>query len=153
MLEQVEERLLPPLNVVEDRDQRGVLFEELAERPGDLLGGRHHVRPAEQRTDRRSGRLVRGRRTELLEDFDDGPVGDPLAVGEAAALDEPGLEGGERLRDEARFADARLADDRHKFAAPLRQRSLPRLFDRGELPLAPHEARLGAALWRLAYAK
>ncbi len=90
-----------------------------SERPGDLLGGRHHARPGEQRTDRRSGHLVRGRRTELLEDFDDGPVGDPLAVGEAAALDEPGLEGRERLRDEARFADAGLADDRHQLAAPL----------------------------------
>ena len=41
LLDQVEERLLAPLDVVEDaRRAARLLLEQLAERPGDLLGGR-----------------------------------------------------------------------------------------------------------------
>ncbi len=38
MLDQVEERLLAPLDVVEDAHERRALLEQLAEGPGDLLG-------------------------------------------------------------------------------------------------------------------
>ena len=37
MLDQVEERLLAPLDVVEHDDERRLLLEQLPERPGDLL--------------------------------------------------------------------------------------------------------------------
>ena len=37
MLDQVEERLLAPLDVVEHDDERRLLLEQLAERPADLL--------------------------------------------------------------------------------------------------------------------
>ena len=38
VLDEVEERLLAPLDVVEQADERRLLLEQLAERPGDLLG-------------------------------------------------------------------------------------------------------------------
>ena len=41
MLDQVKERLLAPLNVIEDDDQRPLrrsVLQRLAEGPGDLLG-------------------------------------------------------------------------------------------------------------------
>ena len=44
MLDQVEERLLAPLDVVEDKDERRLLLEQLAERPGDLLRRRPRLR-------------------------------------------------------------------------------------------------------------
>jgi hypothetical protein len=37
VLDQVEERLLAPLEVIEHDDQRSLLFEQLPEGPGDLL--------------------------------------------------------------------------------------------------------------------
>ena len=37
MLDEIEKRLLAPLNVVEQHHDRRLLFEELAERPGDLV--------------------------------------------------------------------------------------------------------------------
>ena len=46
VLDQVEERLLAPLDVVEDDDQRPLrrcVLERLAERPGDLLRGRRRL--------------------------------------------------------------------------------------------------------------
>ena len=67
-----------------------------------------------------------GQRVELLDHLDHRPVRDALAVGEAAAADDPGVDRGERLRDEARLADAGLADDRHQLAALLGERALPR---------------------------
>lgn len=41
LADQVEERFLSPVDVVEDADERSylrLLFEQLAERPGDLIG-------------------------------------------------------------------------------------------------------------------
>ena len=53
MLDEVEERLLAPLDVVEDaRRAARLLLEQLAEGPGDLVGGRRLLRLAEQRPDR-----------------------------------------------------------------------------------------------------
>jgi hypothetical protein len=56
---------------------------------------------AEKDANRSRGRGIRGQRGELLDHLDYRPVSDPLAVGEAASLDNGRLEGGERLRDEA----------------------------------------------------
>ena len=47
-LDQVEEGLLAPLDVVKDDDERRLLLEQLAERPGDLIGVRALVALAEQ---------------------------------------------------------------------------------------------------------
>ena len=86
MFDQLEEGLLAPLDVVEDDEDRGRGFEQLAESPGDLLPGRRNVL-AEERADR----LFRVRLDldvgELLDDLDDRPVRDPLSVGEAAAAE------------------------------------------------------------------
>ena len=46
VLDQVEERLLAPLDVVEHDDERRLLLEQLAERPGDLLRRRPRLRLA-----------------------------------------------------------------------------------------------------------
>ena len=95
VLDEVEERLLAPLDVVEDdHERRRLLLEQLAERPGDLLGGRRLLALAEQRADRRRGGPVGRQRVELLEHLDHRPVGDPLAVGEAAAADDPSVDRG-----------------------------------------------------------
>ena len=64
MLDQVEERLLAPLDVVEDDHQRLLgrsLLERLAKRPGDLICD-VLARLAQQRADRRGSRSI-GRRT------------------------------------------------------------------------------------------
>jgi hypothetical protein len=62
VLDQVEERLLAPLNVVEDDHDRplgrGVL-QRLAKGPGDLVRRRHLLRLTEQRANRRRGGLIR----------------------------------------------------------------------------------------------
>ena len=156
MLDQVEERLLAPLDVVEDDHQRPLgrsLLERLAERPGDLLGRRRRLRLAEQRADRRRGGLVRGQHVELLQHLDDRPVGDPLAVGEAAAADDRRLDRRQELRGEPRLADAGIADDRDQLAALLGPHALPRLPEQRELALTPDEPRLVPPLRRVAHAQ
>ena len=91
MLDQVEVGLLAPVQVVEDADERLLerdSLEPLAECPGDLLARGDHLLVA----DEGAKRLVRDRihlgRWQLLHHLDNGPVGDALAVGEAAAADE-----------------------------------------------------------------
>ena len=91
-LDQIEERLVAPLEVVEDHDQRRLLLEQLPERPGDLVPARPDVRLAQERPDRRRRDRIRRQRCELLHDLDDRPVGDPLAVGQAAAPDDASLD-------------------------------------------------------------
>ena len=95
VLDQVEERRLAPVDVVEDDDERPLArsrLEQLAERPGDLLAGRRRTSRSPSRPriavaatarppSSRVGRDLR----QLLDDLDDRPVGDALAVGQAAA--------------------------------------------------------------------
>ena len=66
-LDEVEERLLAPLQVVEADDERRLLLEQLAERPGDLVRARRTVALAEQRSHRGGGLLVGGQGVELLD--------------------------------------------------------------------------------------
>ena len=57
MLDQIDERLLAPLEVVEDDDEWDVqrrLLEQLPVGPGDLLRARRRLRAAEQRPNRRA---------------------------------------------------------------------------------------------------
>ncbi len=103
MLDQVEEGLLSGMNIVEEHHQRALragMLECLAECPGDLLGGGGRVGLSEQRVDCRGRLCVRRQEVELLQHLDHGPVGDPLAVGEAASADDRCFQGGEGFCDE-----------------------------------------------------
>ena len=156
VLDQVEERLLAPLDVVEDDDQRPLrrsLLQRLAERPGDLLRRRRRLALAEQRADRHRGGLVRGQHVELLQHLDHRPVRDPLAVGEAAAADDRRLDRSQNLRGQPGLADAGIADDRDQLAALLGPHALPRFPDERELALTSDERRLVPPLRRVAHAQ
>ena len=156
VLDQVEERLLAPLDVVEDDHERPLrrgLLQRLAERPGDLLRRRRRLRLAEQRADRRRGGLVRGQHVELLQHLDDRPVGDPLAVGEAAAADDRRVDRSQSLRGEPGLADAGIADDRDQLAALLGPHALPCLPEERELALTADEQLPVPALRRVVHAQ
>ena len=144
VLDQVAERPLAPLDVVEDDDQRPLrrsLLQGLAESPGDLLGRCRGLALAEERVDRGGGDLVRGQQVELLQDLHHRPVGDPLPVREAAAVDDPRLDRGQELRRQPRLADTRIADHRDELATPLGPHPRPRFPDERELALAPDKER------------
>ena len=103
VLDQVVEGLLAPLDVVEHDHQRPLrrgLLQRLAEGPGDLLRRRRRIALAEQRADRRRRSLVGRHEVELLQHFDDGPVGDPLAVREAATAHDRRVHGRDGLRNQ-----------------------------------------------------
>ena len=85
-------------------------------------------------------------RLELLQHLDDGPVGDPLPVREAASADDRRVGGGQELRHEARLAHPCRSDDRDQLAARPAARPLPRLGERSQLPLAPDQERVEAPL-------
>src|SRR5262245_60298397 len=98
VLDEIEQRLLGPVQVVEDADERlrlRLLLEQLAKAPGDLLGARGKLRLAEQRP--QWPRRVALQRPELLQNLNDRPVRDPLAVGEAAAAQHPRFEACQEL--------------------------------------------------------
>ena len=86
VLDQIEQCLLRPVQVVEHADERvlvRLLLDQLAEAPSDLLRRGRGLRLPEQRPDRYRWIALR-QRVELLDDLDHRPVRDPLAVGEAA---------------------------------------------------------------------
>ena len=127
----------PRVDVVEEHDQRPLrrrVLERLAEGPCDLLRRNAHVNRSQKRADRGGRFRVRRQRVELLQHLDHGPVGDSLAVGKAAAADGRCFDGGEGLCDEARFAHACIADDRHELAPPFVQRPLPCLAHQAQAP-------------------
>src|SRR5204863_1037653 len=67
VLDEVEERLLAPLDVVEDDDEQPLrrrLLEGLAEGPRELVGRGRIGRLAEERADRRRGVLLRRQEVE-----------------------------------------------------------------------------------------
>ena len=139
--DEVEEGLLAPLDVVEDDHQRRLLFEQLAERPGDLVCARPLLALTEQRADRRCRGRVGRQRIELLDHLDHGPIGDPLAVWETAATDDPHVERGQRFRNKPRLADPRVADHGDELALS-GHGALPRLPDEPQFAVAADEARL-----------
>ena len=57
-LDEIEERLLAPLDVVEHHDERRLLLEQLAEGPRDLVAARPDLRLPQERADRGSGRRI-----------------------------------------------------------------------------------------------
>jgi hypothetical protein len=86
VLDEVEERLLAPVHVVEDADEGRMgrdRLDQLAKRPGDLLARGGHLPVSGHRLDRfRDVRLARDF-GKLLDDLDDRPIRDALAVGQA----------------------------------------------------------------------
>ncbi len=146
VLDEVEERLLAPVHVVEEAEERlggGGRLERLAHRPGDLLAGRGRLLLAEQRPDqlaRPRSQLELRPAGQLLQHLDDGPVGDPLPVGKAAAAEDAGAAhpAGELLREPG-LAHARGAEQGDQVAGPLGRAALPRVEQQPQLPLAADE--------------
>ncbi len=138
-LDEVEEGLLRPLDVVEQHYQRCLFFEQLPEGPGDLLGARCRLALPQQRADRRRGRSVGGKDVQLFQHLHQRPVRDALAVGKAAAADGATIDQCQRLCHQAGLAHTRLADDGDELAARLRAHPLPARVDKRELALSADE--------------
>lgn len=149
VLEEVEKGRLRPVQVVHHDDERtrsGERLEEPADRPEDLLAGSaarvvesqclgHPLgdqlglllpgqrRPGEPHGDRRRG-LVAGIRPggacDVADDSGQGPVGDPLTVGQAVAADDRRTAGELRreLLEQPRLPDAGVAENGQHMAGP-----------------------------------
>ena len=125
-----------------------LLLEQLAEGPGDLLGARSLFRLAQERAKRgRCGRIGR-QRVQLLQHLDHRPVGDPLAVGQAAAADDRRLDRGEELGRQPRLADTGIPDHGHELAPSLLEGALPGCLQALQLARPADEGHLVPALRR-----
>jgi hypothetical protein len=156
VLDQVQERLLAVMDVVEHDDERlrpCRLLERLADRPRELLGADPCVALAQERPDRRRDPRVVGNEPKLLQDLDHGPVRDPVPVRQAAALNRRRLDIPQRLGDQPRLPDPCLADDRHQLAAPVVTYPPPRLAHERQLALAADKGKLVSTLRRIANAE
>jgi hypothetical protein len=115
MVDEVEERLLAPLDVVEDHDERpfgGDLLELHTDRPKELVGARCAF-------DKSRNRRLRAL-SQLLQDADHRPESDPLPVVEAAAVEHRRVQRvAEELAGESRLPDTRRAEDRKQVTAAL----------------------------------
>ena len=150
------------MDVLDDDDQRPVgsqRLEQAAESPVRLFRRRGRRRGGADRggdsLGDKLGLLVpreqllqaglRFRAGDLADDLRQRPVGDPLAVGEAAADDHarPTARGGEQLTDEARLANPRLTDNGAQPARPLRGGALELVLKRRQLRAATDERRIG----------
>ncbi len=133
MLHEVDEGGLRPLQVVDDDDLRtlgGTCLEQTAERDARLLG-------------RRGDDVVRVD-PERSKHLDERPVGDPVAVGEAAtAQDVRGVADAlEEVGDEARLADAGRAEEGEEPAGAVGDRVFVVAPEPLALALATDERRL-----------
>ncbi len=113
MLQEVEQGRLGPMDVLDDERDRLLAcatLERLPDRPEDVL--RCDFR-------KRGGELVLG--VGLAEDLDEWPVGDALAIGEAATGQDARLVGQHRdeLEGKPRLADPRRPEDGDEPAASL----------------------------------
>ena len=151
VLDQVEEGLLAPLDVVEEADERLPAPRAACGTP------RRSPLPRSARPSRRGAsgsrprRRDRRQRVQLLDHLDHRPVGDPLAVGEAAAADDSGRRADARnSAGEPRLADAGIADHGHELARVARRRRAARpRAERRSSPTPADERRLVPALGRL----
>ncbi len=167
MLDQLEQRVLRPVDVLEEEDERlhvGEGDHDLARRPGDLLraalpferlehagGQTEHVGDglllaalAELR-ERLLERVVVGDARGRLDHLRQWPVGDALAVREAsAAQDARALEPVDELPREAALPDAGLAEDREQMCTTVADRARERVLEQLELRFAPDERRAWA---------
>jgi hypothetical protein len=135
-----------PLDVVQNHDERCLFLEQLAERPGDLVGARPDLRLTLQRSDRRRRNRVRRQHGELFHDLNHGPIRDAVPVRKTAAANDAGLDRSQRLRHQPRLANSRIAHNGHQFAGRLRLRAIPRLHDLHQLLFASDEPQRMASL-------
>ncbi len=152
VLDEVQERVLAPMDVVEHDDERpvsGRLLERLASGPRDLLRRCLQLGLAEKRPDYGRSRLVGREHAELFQDLDDGPVGDALAVRQAAAAHDVRVEPCQCLVDEPRLADPCVGHDGDELTAALVKRPRRSLAEEREFAEPADEAGLVPALRRL----
>ncbi len=134
VLDQVEQRGLSPVDVLPEDDQRPVRrvrLEQLARGVGDLVDGAFQE-------------ALEIRVSEPAENLDERPVGDPLAVGKAAADDDARVGGADELLRQSCLADARRAEQREEVARALRRRDRVRLAEQAQLTLSPDERQVEA---------
>ena len=173
LLEQVEERRVGPVDVVDHDDERLALGEHREQRapgavqldtergrlePGELLVARVETDRERERSgrvrqigeklggerldprDADVGRVVVRDAGEALQDLGERPVGDAVAVGEAAPDEDPrALEPREQLAHEPALADAGVAVDRDELRALLGDHALLQREQQVELALAADE--------------
>ena len=162
VLDEIEQRLFGPVDVLEEKDERlnlGDSLHHLARRPGDLLRAslpleRLH-QPGGETEDVRN-RLFGAALAELLErllervvvgdpgrrlhHLAEGPVRDALAVWKRAAdEDARPLDAVEELSREAALPDAGLAVDREQVRATVAKAPVERVLEELELGLATDE--------------
>ena len=138
VLDELEERRLRPVHVVEDEDERLLARDRLAEapkQPGDL--GRRRRRLGIQRCEDGVAFLALRR---VGENLAQRPVRDALAVGEAASPERRhALRAARELGHEARLPGTGRADDDLRAGGAAIDRALERPAQRGELPLPADE--------------
>ena len=152
MLDEIEEGLLAPVQVVEHAEEwpgvRGRL-DRLPERPGDLLARGCKRLLAEQRTDGRGDRRLELRVRQLLQHLQDRPVRDALAVGQARPLHHVRFRcRGDELGAEARLPDSRRPEDREQVTRALGAHALPGVGEQALLSLPPDHRHLVPPRWR-----
>ena len=156
VVDEVEERGLAPVRVLDDEHERtlpGEPSEQPAERPKELFARRAPLEAQRRRDGARHGRAVletldelvelavRGR---LLDDLADRPVRDAVAVRRAAA-DEDGRGSAEQILElprEPRLPDPGLAEHGDELAGVLGDRPVERVAQQAELALSAHERRV-----------
>ena len=164
VLDQLEQRLLAPVDVLEDEDQRprvGELGGPLARRPGDLLLAALGLDPLEhadgereqvgdrvvaalgaQLRDRLLDRIVVRDPGRDLDHLGERPVGDALAVGKRAADEDARLfDALEELAREPALPDPGLAVDREEVRALVLDHAAERVLEQLELEVAADERR------------
>ena len=163
VLDQVQERGLAPVDVVEHHGERCHPRDRLKERPDRperLLDRAVSIGRGEQLCKGRARRAVRPQhradlpldllgRIEVLQsgrlfhDLAHGEERDPLAIREAAASKDRGLcERSHELFDQPGLADAWGAEDREQLTRAVGDRGLERLPEPGELPLPADHRRV-----------
>ena len=164
MLDQLEQRVLGPVDVLEDENERlrlGELLGPLARRPGDLLlvplaldrledaggegeqvGDRLVGAAVAQLLERVVERVVVGDSGGRLDHVRERRVGHAFAVGKrAAGEDRGGLETADELVREPALSDTRVAVDREEVRALVANGAQIRVLEQLELGVAAYERR------------
>ena len=173
VLDQVEERRLRPVDVLEDEDDRALAgkgLEEPSRPPHELAHRELRIREPHGGGDsvgdlavascrlgdfstRDLGRILIGDRRGLADRLSEWPEGDAAAVGKAAAAKDEcrAGHGGRELADQARLADPGLAEDRDQPASTLGDGLVERRSEEALLALAAHQRQVGTASGRVAF--
>ncbi len=159
VLDQLEQRLLRPVDVLEEEDERlhvGERHHHLARRPRDLLRAAlpfERLEHAGRQTEHVRDRLLLAALAELrerllqrvvvrdacggLDHLRQRPVGDTLAVREASpAQDARALEAVDELACESALSDSRLPEDREEMGTPVANGARERVLEQLELGFA-----------------